>query len=190
MLRFIGLLAFAAMSAGCVPIYVHTDLNPAFASASYRTVAWGAEPPLLAAPEDFNPDRAAVIRDTIRRKLTEKGFRWTSASEEADLLVVYLVHTRDVELPAHPRRGHSFEEYMYDSQGRSTMQRHALDRDADETEIYHEGHLDVNLWDAASGQIYWHGYVERLIDDVNDRNAAELADEAFGKLFKSLPEAG
>lgn len=188
MRRFFILTALLAFS-GCAPIYVHADLNPEFAQARPETIAWGAEPPLIAAPPDLTPDRAEIIQGEIRRQLTAKGYRWTDDQDAADLLVVYLAHSREVDLPR-PGATHDFDDrYRFDRFGYEVSQRHFIDRYEVRTETINQGHIDVNIWDRATGRIYWHGYVERITDDISDENVRKIAEKAFRRLFESLPDA-
>ncbi len=165
MLRTLAALPILALLVipGCA-IQSHTDFDPQTDFAKYTTFS------LAPTPENkpsglvgYSAITARRIQENIKTSLESKGYRQATASK-ADMLVAFTVS-------GEPRT--DIEGYGPGWYGNSY------------TEHYVLGTLVVNIYDARSKQLVWHGWASAEIFDPSDGEKAE--PQAVQAILKKFP---
>lgn len=167
----------ASLVSGCASVAVTRDYAPQTEFAAYRTYALRSSQPRESEPRSLIDQRAQAAID---RELTAKGLRRVADSESPDLLVITRFDARDrVEFVPYYS---SYGGYWYPpgymglgwGYGWNTM-----------AYPYTEGTLVVDLVDAKSNNVVWHGRARRTVYDT-ELSAAQI-DQMVKKLMEDFP---
>ena len=162
MIRSIAAASLALVFAAGCAIKSHIDYDPDVDFAKYETFAEAPlpdiKPKALVGYSDITGRR---IQGEITKALQAKGYEKVSKSK-ADMVVAFSVS------------GEPRAEIVGGGPGwyGNTYTQH-----------YVEGHLVINLYDAKSKQLVWHGWVNDRIYDAQDGKRVPEAVEAIMKKF-------
>jgi hypothetical protein len=181
MKSLLALVAAAMMLSGCATtIETRADHDPSQNFSGYRTFAWMADQPMIAAPADearVSPLNRHRIEQAIEKELARKGFQQVAQRDAADFVVSYTVGARDrldVQSYPVPYRGPWLWGWPY------------FGHDVDVT-TYREGTLSIDVFDGKTHQPVWHGWATKRLNEGDAKNAAELIPQAVGSILKRFP---
>lgn len=167
MKRALWLLPLALLvltASGCSSLYVHTDYDRAADFRGYRSYAWAP----TRANEEGKTGRYDLLDKRIRRavdqELAAKGFAARNRPADADVLVVYRLHTQE--------RVRVYSGYH------SPWRRSAY--------RYQEGALVLQIVDLASESVVWEGVGEGILE-YHRSDSQEKVAEAVAKILAEFP---
>jgi hypothetical protein len=173
--------AVLVLLVGCATgLRTQSDHDPAQSFAGYRTYAWVADEPMIAAGGEVDrvsPLNRRRIVDAIEAELKTRGFEKASDRSAASFTVSYTVGARDrIDVYSYP------EMYRHPwSWGRPYFGREA------DVSMYTEGTLAIDIFDGATRRPVWHGWASRRITEQDVKRAAELIPPAVADILKSFP---
>jgi hypothetical protein len=180
-LRQIALGMGLILTAGCAGNRVSTDYSPEVSFSQFRTFAL-VMPPDTAAQQLLDQR----VRNAVQAQLDEKGLT-VSDREHADVFVGYgMVDKTHTEVYDYPDRwgwgrGFGWRYYRWGVAWPMSTPR--------QVETYTNGTVVVNVIDAKTKQVIWHGEVADVVDlPVRDPvRATRQIDAAVAKLFAKFP---
>ena len=178
-ITLLALVLATNLVSGCASVAVTRDYAPQTEFATYRTYALRSGPAREGEPRSLIDQRAQAALD---RALTAKGLRRVADSESPDLLAVTRFDARD-RLEVVPYYS-GYGGYWYSpgsmspglgwGYGWNTM-----------AYPYTEGTLVVDLVDAKSNNVVWHGRARRTVYD--SELSADQIDQMVNKLLEDFP---
>ena len=177
---FIGVLAAAALSAGCASrAEIRTDKDPTANIAAPKT--FGFFSPLATDKARYSTLVTARLKAATRTQLEKRGYVY---SEEApDLKVNFFVNVQDrqdVRTTA-PAAGRGFYGYRL---GYRAWGAYPYDI---ETVSYKQGTLAIDLIDANRNTLVWQGVAQGRLDAKMAKNPTPTIDKVVGEIFANFP---
>ncbi|NWG45812.1 MAG: DUF4136 domain-containing protein [Alphaproteobacteria bacterium] len=172
-----ALFALAACATG---LPVTTDVAPDYDFSAVRTYAFVSEEPLLARRSDaeISPLIEPAIRRSIDAQMAAKGYTKVPLAE-ADLSIAFTLGTRErIDVTPWGPYGRSWRRYYgwYD------------DPFYTDVDVYTEGVLAIDMFDARSYQPVWHGWTRSRL--YGQRDVAGLVDPAVSAILGAFPSRG
>jgi hypothetical protein len=168
------------VAVGCAGRKVSTDFSPAFSLSQYRTFALVMPPSKMG--EQLVDQR---VRNAVRAQLDAKGLT-ASDRQNADVFAGYgVVDKTHTEVYTSQDGwgwgGFGWRNYRWGVPWPMTTQRRI--------ETYTDGTVVVNLIDARTRQVVWHGEVADVVNlPVSDpARATRQINDAVAKLFEKFP---
>jgi hypothetical protein len=179
--RQLGLGMGLMLAAGCAGNQVTTDFSPATSFSQFRTFALVMPP--SAAGEQLLDQR---VRSAVQAQLDAKGLIGTDR-QHADLFAGYgVVDKTHTEIYTYPDRwgwggDWGWRYYRWGVAWPMSTRRRI--------ETYTDGTVIVNLIDAKTKQVVWHGEAADVVDlPVSDPlRATRQVNDAVAKLFAKYP---
>ena len=142
--------------------------------SAYQSYAWVTDELTLIGtgmgnPRIRNEDNERRIRAEVDAALAAKGLQKVER-EQADLIVAFVVGTRE-QLRLEGGGGHSY----------------ALLTTKDAQSTYYKGSLSIDLFDAATRQQVWHGWVSKPLEPEADPDTVIKA--AVTRIMAQFPPA-
>jgi hypothetical protein len=175
-----ALLLLCTLLAGCSPIQVTTDYDPAVSFAAYRTYAW--IPHSQQRTGDARLDSSLLhdrIREAVERHLAAKGYT-KAESGSPDFLVTYHVAIRgklNVTTMSNYGYGPGWRAARVGAAGTTTF-----------VQEYDEGSLLVDIVEPAKRHLAWRGSAKAQVPETStsEERTARI-DEAVGKILAGFP---
>jgi hypothetical protein len=165
-------LALASPLPGCARVKFGSEHDHGVDFSNYQTYAWVTDDLVLIGagmgnPRIRNEENEKRIRAEVDAALEAKGFAKVDR-EEADLIVAFVVGTRE-QLRLEGGGGHSYSMLTT--------------KDVEST--YYKGSLSIDLFDGASRQQVWHGWVSKPLEPDADPDAVIKA--AVARIMAQFP---
>ena len=181
--RQLLLLLCIASVAGCSPIKISTDYDPAVVFSDLRTYDW--IPDVLKNPPVQNSILDSRIRFAVERQLAAQGYKKASP-ETADFHLAYHLTTEEIR---------SVQTDYYDSgyygggrRGRRGVGYGGVSRAETYVTSYEEGTLVLDLVDPETKKLVWRGIAQGEIDQFGSPEARqEQIDKAVGLMLEKFP---
>ncbi|MDJ0951576.1 MAG: DUF4136 domain-containing protein [Alphaproteobacteria bacterium] len=160
--------------------------DPQVDFAKYKTYAWVTKDPMLQATEPGmrlpEPEVLEMIRATIDRQLTAKGFQ---KAEPADFAVGYVVGVRDKS------RVLRWRDYTPNLPGRMNYPWYGSypARTRTSTQQYVKGVLSVDIFDAKSKRAVWHNWTSTKVYESEEITTQAVVDEVVTEILADFPPA-
>lgn len=178
----LALLLGALTLSSCVSIRADSDYYAAADFSHYQRYTWVGDMPFLV-PAGYDiavsPLNQRRIKDAIESELAAKGFTLAEDSNRADFAVSVTVGARDrITVETYPLRyrgswGWRRFGFYYGPQV--------------DTLAYREGILAIDVFDQATNQPVWHGWVEKRITNSDRADAAEQIRAAVKAILRDFP---
>lgn len=172
--------AFTALAiAGCAPISVSYDYDPAFSFASLRTFAWLPEPDERVGDARVDELVRSRIRNAFETQLAAKGYRKADGTPDF-YIVYYAVVTTKLQVDT-----------MYDpgvwGPGPRVGWRGWGGTYVDVRE-YDEGTLILDVFDAEAYRLRWRGTATAVVDlESEPQRKTERINEAVRLILEKFP---
>jgi hypothetical protein len=181
-----ALVPVLAMLAGCSPISVKYDFDPAAGFASLKTFDWYAASPRAKGKSDGvqNPIMDRRVRRIVERELAARGFRLEAAGEPDFLLTYYPVY-RDRVVQTYtgigPAWGYGYRPWGYGwNAGFATG--------IQEVQRFREGSIVLEVVDGKSNQMIWQAVADGALTGIQDpQDAEEQVTQAVKLMLAKFP---
>lgn len=163
MKRFRGwlILVLAAALGACTGVPVSTDYNTGYAFSAASSYAWLDRESIASDPMVNNDLVEARVRRAVDDQLRARGLSEARSADQADLLVTYYVGQED-KLDVRTFRSHFGYYPCWHCYGAYGGPGWGYDNDVWVSE-YTEGTLVIDIIDAESRKLVWHGVSERRL---------------------------
>lgn len=173
-LALVGMVVAASGTACGTPVRAASDWERGADLAPSKTFSVARSPQL---PADLTPDQArvvAMVDDTIKRELAKKGYQEAPA-DAAQLVLMSNFAFRD-----RTRVGaHACADYAPNS-ARSSCQQATITN-------FNEATLLIDVYDARSHELVWHGWATAERPEAGNGNTPELAKQATVDILERFP---
>jgi len=183
-IKYLGVAAASVALVACATgPRTYSSQNPQADFSSYRTYSYVAQ---LGTDEPDAPTSLLTqfLKGAIDRELQARGY--TYVEDGGDLLVNFYVETQEkLESRASLSRGPSvgFGYYAY-RRGFYVGWREYLDSDISQ---YTEGTLNIDLADAARGELVWEGIAIGRVTEEARRDVQAAIDAVVPQIFERYP---
>jgi hypothetical protein len=170
-LLFSTLFLISLLSGGCARVQFGAEFDQQADFSGYQSYAWVTDELVLIGsgmgdPRIRNEDNERRIRAEVDAALAAKGLAKVDR-DDADLIVAFVVGTR---------------EQLRLEGGGST---YSLLTSKDAASTYYQGSLSIDLFDAASRQQVWHGWVSKPLEADTDPD--EIIKRAVARILAQFP---
>lgn len=162
-------VAFTGCAAGTAASKHYRPVN----FDGYDTFAWATDGGLVGVA-DADTQTVARVRESVERKLRQRGLRPAGADEPADLLLAFTLGSRaDVGPQAYPEqlRGPWRWRGLEDARAAG----------------YAPGTLAIDMFDAAAGQPVWHGWSLRPLSAQAEAPIEEAVTTTVASILRRYP---
>lgn len=172
----LALLCLAVVLAACSTLpAVRTEYDPQIDFAQYRT--FGFIKPLGTDRSGYETLVSQNLKSAARRQMELRGYRYTDTNP--DLLINFNAHLTDrveiARVPISPAEYYGYRSY-------------ATWRDYDiELAQYKEGTLNIDVVDAARGQLVWEGIATGPVTAKVYKNRQLAIEQAVEQVFGKYP---
>jgi hypothetical protein len=183
MLPVVALLSALGV-ASCTTMRARSDFYSEADFSSYRSFAWVDESPLVRSASsrvEISPLSVRRVREAIERELAGKGFEQVVSRDGADFAVAFTVGARDnIVRNDYP--------VYYRSRG-PWLWRAPYYAPYINVEIYTEveGTLAIDIFDNATRQPVWHGWVSKRITGADLDDPLPAINAAVKAILRDFP---
>ncbi|MDX1570919.1 MAG: DUF4136 domain-containing protein [Xanthomonadales bacterium] len=180
--RITRVLLVILVVTGCAsPVKTGMDYNEAADFGAYRTFAWMETAPAGSEGGAVSPLTLHRIRSSLEETLIQKGFELTPDLANADIVVTFVVGTRDkISASSYPRS------FTVHRRGWVWCGPFCYD-DEVIVRTYTEGTLSVDMFDAETRTPVWHGWASKTITESDRDNPREAIKMAVEQLLEPFP---
>ncbi len=141
--------------------------------AAHKTFTWSGPHPLLATTVvAVNPTLESHLMQATRFELERRGMSFVDAPEQADVVVSFAVGREQIRVGSHA------ETFQY------AFATGVFDTVAHE---FSESRLGINMFDAATRQLVWHGSARRGITGADQANVAPTVAKMVAAILRTYP---
>lgn len=176
--RLVGLAAGVSLAACSSSPTINSDFDRGRDFSVYQTFSWMPERTLLVAQvTPVSPLLEGQLKRATRSELTAKGLRFVADPEQADMVVSFLLGSRDkIRVDSYP------ETYSIWSRGAPLNQSGTVRN-------YTEGTLFIDLFDVQLHAPVWHGWATKTIH-ASDRGNERLMSDIVARILAQFPAQG
>lgn len=165
------------LATGCSQqITVHTDYDPDYDLATYKTFDWGQKVNIEEGrnPLHYNELNDKRIKSAVQKQLSKQGYEL--AAENPDLILHYHIIVKDQSVLITEPFGYSYGPYW----GRTNTNIYS----------YKEGTLILDLMDNKTNHLMWRGWaVTDVKESYSPKEVEALIEEVVSKIFRKFPKA-
>lgn len=186
-ISYLAVAGLALSLAACETYPVRTDVNAKLGVSGCRNFGWieaqRGEGRRVGAFD--NPVNDQRLHDAVAANLASRGIPLAQAGTAPDCLVGHAIGSRNVVSDTGSPWSVGFG-YGY-GWGRRSMFGIGWDSGVD---VYREGRISVDLFDAKSREPIWHGTVQLDVGRLTGKDAQMRIDAAVKALFAKFPAGG
>ena len=173
----IGLASLVSLAACSSAPTISTDFDRSRDFSVYQSFSWMPERTLLVAQSTpVSPLLEGQLKQATRSALTAKGLRFVADPEQADMVVSFLLGSRDkIRVDSYPTS------YRTWSRGAPLDQSGTVRN-------YAEGTLYIDLFDRQLHAPVWHGWATKTIHASDRGNERLMSDIVTGILAQFPPQ--
>jgi hypothetical protein len=183
--RALLLVAVFGLAACQTPISAHYEYDTNAPFKEYMKFSWVTNEPLIRPAAGvsgldprLSPMVEKVIRDAVERNLAARGYTQVPDAASADLVVSFSVGTREqFQVNSYPGRAG----YGYGRRG-------GYGGWTSDVRVYTEGVLAIDLFDARSKEVVWHGWAtKRLSTSADQEKRRENVNRVVDAVLEKFP---
>jgi hypothetical protein len=171
--RLATLLAAYVLLAACQAMDLETGFDPGVDFDAKTTFTWtGKNPLLVATAVHVNPSLESHLMRATRAELEQRGLRYVSDAEQADMLVSFAVGREQI------RAGRHAETFQFSF---------ATGVHAFVSHDFSESQLGVNIYEVPSRNLIWHGSLRAGIQGSDQANLERATAKMIGAILRAYP---
>ncbi len=185
-IKFFAMLLMATIVTACaVKPRVFNDADPQQDFGLYQTFSWASETPMLVQSDYIvSPFIGAKVKDSIRRELESKGYRFVDEKAQADMAVSFTIGARD-KIKVFTEPGFVYEDWRW---GRQYWEPRAIRTTTRTTAVnYVKGSLAIDVFDVNRNAPVWHGSASKRLSNEEKKGSEAGIAPAVREILANFP---